>query len=212
MVEVAGWTTPGVVWSQAAKQPPAGGRQVAAVPHKQRVDKFSCGARKVLQRVWAASGGQCLRTWPYRWPPSWPCWSDTANSSMAPTKAARQYAPNCWPCLPQRSTGISNRSRRPTRSGACLPRLRPLPRSSITIRKVGDEAEQAPGFFEGDTLAHCGPSLKGEFARTLNLTCVHSGWVFIRTVRNNAHMHMLVELKAGVDAVPFEVIGAGIPR
>ena len=30
--------------------------------------------------------------------------------------------------------------------------------------------EAEPGFFEGDTVAHCGPTLKGEFARTLNLT------------------------------------------
>ena len=29
-------------------------------------------------------------------------------------------------------------------------------------------------------MAHCGPTLKGEFARTLNLTDVHTGWVFTR--------------------------------
>ncbi|BBX54745.1 hypothetical protein MSHO_61590 [Mycobacterium shottsii] len=36
-------------------------------------------------------------------------------------------------------------------------------------------------------MAHCGPTLKGEFARTVNLTDMHIGWVFTRTVRNNAH-------------------------
>ena len=51
----------------------------------------------------------------------------------------------------------------------------PLLRSSITIRKAGDEVEAEPGFFEGDTVAHFGPTLAGEFARTLNLTCVHTG-------------------------------------
>ncbi len=81
----------------------------------------------------------------------------------------------------------------------------PLLRSSIKIRKAGDEVEAEPGFFEGDTVAHCGPTLKGEFARTLNLTYVHTGWVFTRTVRNNAHVHILGALKAGVDEVPFEV-------
>jgi len=39
-----------------------------------------------------------------------------------------------------------------------------LLRSSIKIRKSGDEVESEPGFFEGDTVAHCGPTLKGEFA------------------------------------------------
>ncbi|MBX9719481.1 MAG: integrase, partial [Microbacteriaceae bacterium] len=46
----------------------------------------------------------------------------------------------------------------------------PLLRSLVKIRKATDEIEAAPGFFEGDTVAHCGPTLKGEFARTLNLT------------------------------------------
>ncbi|MEZ5087410.1 MAG: hypothetical protein R2722_14575 [Tessaracoccus sp.] len=53
-----------------------------------------------------------------------------------------------------------------------------LLRNSITIRKAGDEVETEPGFFEIDTVAHCGPTLKGEFARTVNYTDVHTGWVF----------------------------------
>jgi hypothetical protein len=83
----------------------------------------------------------------------------------------------------------------------------PLLRSSIKIRKAGDEVEAEPGFFEGDTVAHCGPTLKGEFARTLNLTDVHTGWVFTRTVKNNANVHILAGLKAGVEQVPFAVTG-----
>ena len=83
----------------------------------------------------------------------------------------------------------------------------PLLRSSITIRKAGDEVEAEPGFFEGDTVAHCGPTLKGEFARTLNLTCVHTGWVFTRSMRNNANVHVLKSLDAGIGAIPFEVVG-----
>ena len=83
----------------------------------------------------------------------------------------------------------------------------PLLRSSIKIRKAGDEVEAEPGFFEGDTVAHCGPTLKGEFARTLNLTCVHTGWVFTRTMRNNAHVHVLTALQAGVQQIPFTITG-----
>src|SRR5690606_20970269 len=43
----------------AANRPPGGGRQVAVVPRKQRAPRYSYDARKVLQMVWAASGGQC---------------------------------------------------------------------------------------------------------------------------------------------------------
>lgn len=43
----------------AAKQPPGVGRQVAKTPRKPRSGKYSYDTLKVLQRVWAASGGQC---------------------------------------------------------------------------------------------------------------------------------------------------------
>ena len=66
-----------------------------------------------------------------------------------------------------------------TKPGALL-------RNSITIRKVGDEISYEPGFFEMDTVAHCGPSLKGEFARTLTLTDVNTGWIHLEALRNNA--------------------------
>ena len=92
-------------------------------------------------------------------------------------------------------------------TGTSTTKASPLLRSSITIRKATDEVEAAPGFFEGDTVAHFGPTLKGEFARTLNLTDMHVGWVFTRAVRNNAHTHILGALKAGIDEIPYEVTG-----
>ncbi|WP_259592949.1 integrase [Mycobacterium shottsii] len=92
-------------------------------------------------------------------------------------------------------------------SGVSTTKPSPLLRSSITICKAGDEAEESPGFFEGDTVAHCGPTLKGEFARTVNLTDMHIGWVFTRTVRNNAHPHILGALKTGITKIPYKVTG-----
>ncbi|BBX55168.1 hypothetical protein MSHO_16960 [Mycobacterium shottsii] len=56
-------------------------------------------------------------------------------------------------------------------------------------------------------MAHCGPTLKGEFARTVNLTDMHIGWVFTRTVRNNAHPHILGALKTGITKIPYKVTG-----
>jgi hypothetical protein len=40
--------------------------------------------------------------------------------------------------------------------GAATTKPSPLLRSSITIRRAGDEVEAEPGFFEVDTVAHCG--------------------------------------------------------
>lgn len=87
-----------------------------------------------------------------------------------------------------------------TRSGALL-------RTSITIRRAGDEAEHEPGFMECDTVAHCGPTLKGEFARTLTATCVHTGWTHLEVLRNNARVHMLAALARLETALPFAIAG-----
>jgi hypothetical protein len=37
----------------------------------------------------------------------------------------------------------------------------------------------SPGFSEIDLVAHCGNSGEGEFAHTLNLTDIHSGWTVV---------------------------------
>src|SRR5680860_792127 len=61
VVSVTGWSRDNARRRlvAAAKQPPGGGRQVARRARKPRSRKYSYDAMKVLQRVWAASGGQC---------------------------------------------------------------------------------------------------------------------------------------------------------
>lgn len=54
-----------------------------------------------------------------------------------------------------------------------------------------------------------GPILKGEFARTLNLTDINTGWVVGRTVHNNAHLYILAALKAGVKQCLCGTLGMG---
>lgn len=199
----------------AAKAPPGAGRQVAARPRKQRAEKYSYDARLILQRVWAASGGQCGK---YQ-----------AASMLVHLDALQRhgelcldgggrsdpqgrYSPDVRAELLAMSAATIDRYLAPAKAkdqlrGASTTKPSPLLRTSIKIRKAGDEVEAEPGFFEGDTVAHCGPTLRGEFARTVNLTDVHTGWVFTRTVRNNAHVHVLAALKAATEAIPFAVTG-----
>ncbi len=83
----------------------------------------------------------------------------------------------------------------------------PLLRNSIKIRKAGDEMATEPGFFEADTVAHCGPTLKGEFARTLTMTDVVTGWIHLEAMRNNAHVHVRTALDLAVDKIPYQIQG-----
>ena len=192
----------------AAQRPPGVGRQVAKKPRKQRAPKYSYDALRVLQRVWAASGGQCGKYLAE----SMALQLDGLERHGELVDGTGRYSAAVRAELLSMSASSIDRYLKGAKAsdqikGISTTKPSPLLRSTIKIRKAGDEVEAEPGFFEGDTVAHCGPTLKGEFARTLNLTDVHTGWVFTRSVRNNAHVHILSALKAGVDEVPFEVTG-----
>ena len=62
VVEVTGWSRDNARRRlTAAARPPGAGREVAKRFRRQRNPKYSYDALKVLQKVWAASGGQCGR-------------------------------------------------------------------------------------------------------------------------------------------------------
>jgi len=209
-VAVTGWSRDNARrrLSAAAKCSPGAGRSIAKRPRKPRAPKYCYDTRKVLQRVWAASGGQCGKY--------------LAASMAIQLDGLQRHGElvfgrdRCSPAVREQLLAMSaasiDRYLRPARakdriSGVSTTKPSPLLRSSIKIRKAGDEVEAEPGFFEGDTVAHCGPTLKGEFARTLNLTDAHIGRVFTRTVRNGAHIRILGALKAGIHEIPYEVTG-----
>lgn len=192
----------------AAGRPPGSRRQGPLVSRKQRAPKYSYDALRVLQKVWAASGGQCGKYLAV----SMGLQLSGLERHGELVEGADRYSDQVRVELLSMSAASIDRYLKGAKAtdqirGVTTTKPSPLLRSSIKIRKAGDEVEAEPGFFEGDTVAHCGPTLKGEFARTLNLTDVFCGWVFTRTVRNNAHTHILGALKAGVEEIPFAVTG-----
>ncbi len=210
VVSVTGWSRDNARrrLTSAAKQPPGSGRAVAPRARKPRAQLYSYDARKVLQKVWAASGGQCgkylaasMRTQ-----------LDALERHGELTPGHGRYSEQLRAELLAMSAATIDRYLAPAKAkdqigGVSTTKPSPLLRSSITIRKAGDEVEDEPGFFEGDTVAHCGPTLKGEFARTVNLTDVRTGWVFTRSVRNNSNTHILSALQAAVDEIPYAITG-----
>lgn len=210
MVEVTGWSRDNARrrLTAAAKRPPGSGRSVAKLPRKPRAPKYSYDTLKVLQKVWAASGGQCGKYLAV----SMRVQLDGLERHGELVVGRDRYSPVVREELLAMSAATLDRYLAPAKAkdqikGKTTTKPSPLLRSSVKIRKATDEIEAAPGFFEGDTVAHCGPTLKGEFGRTLNLTDVHIGWVFTRTVRNNAHTHILGALKTAVHEMPYEVTG-----
>ena len=187
----------------AARRPPDHRRSGP----RARARRYSYDALKVLQRVWAASGGQCGKYLKE----SMPLLLDLLEASGELDDEPR-YSPTVRSELEAMSAATIDRYLAPARStdqlrGKSTTKAGPLLRSSIKIRKAGDEVEAEPGFLEVDTVAHCGPTLKGEFARTVNMTDVLTGWTFTRSIRNNAEKHIISALNAAVDCLPFPVLG-----
>jgi transposase InsO family protein len=210
VMSVTGWSRDNARrrLAEAVKRPPGTGRSVAARSRKPRAPKYSYDALKVLQRVWAASGGQCGKYLVA----SMALQLDGLERHGELEFGRGRYSRQVRAELLRMSAASIDRYLKTAKakdqiSGVSTTKPSPLLRNSIKVRRAGDEVEASPGFFEGDTVAHCGPTLKGEFARTVNLTDVHIGWVFTRTVRNNAHTHILDALKAGVREIPYEVTG-----
>ena len=163
VVSVTGWSRDNARrrLTAAAKQPRGRGRQVAGPARKPRSPKYSYDGRRVLQRVWATSGGQCGKYLAV----SMATQLDALERHGELVPGQDRYSPEVRAELLSMSAASIDRYLAPARAtdqvrGVTTTKPSPLLRSSITIRRSGDEAEAEPGFFEGDTVAHCGPTLR----------------------------------------------------
>lgn len=212
VVEVTGWNRDHARQQLTARLKQAPGRAVATVAvidqRKTKPRKYSYDAIKVLQQVWATAGGTCGKYLAV----AMTDWLEAmeAEGSLAP--GVDRYSPQVRVELESMSPATIDRYLAPAKAsdpirGKSTTKPGSLLRNSITVRKAGDEVEAEPGFFEVDTVAHCGPSLKGEFARSVNFTDMHTGWVYTHPIRNNAHVHIRAAFDAFIDTVPFLVTG-----
>jgi hypothetical protein len=92
------------------------------------------------------------------------------------------------------------RGRSHTRPGSLL-------KHQIPIRTFGDWDEQKPGFAELDLVGHEGRVAGGDFAFTLNLTNVHTGWTEPRDIINKAQKWTMKTIQEIELLLPFELLG-----
>jgi hypothetical protein len=155
VVEVTGWSRDNARRRlRAAARQPAGGRRATKRPREPRSPKFSADAVKVLQRVWAASGGQCGKYL-----------AASMRSQLGGLErhgelvdGQDRYGPAVRAELLVMSAAAIDRYLRPAKAtdrikGVSATKPSPLLRSSITTRRAEDEVEAEPGFLEGDTVA-----------------------------------------------------------
>jgi len=87
-----------------------------------------------------------------------------------------------------------------TRAGSLL-------KQQIPVRTFDDWNEKQPGFVEIDLVGHDGGFNAGEFAFTLDLTDVWSGWTEPRAVKNKAQKWTVQALEAIRAQLPFALLG-----
>jgi len=82
-----------------------------------------------------------------------------------------------------------------------------LLKSQIPIRTFSEWDDKRPGFVEVDLVGHDGGDASGEFAYTLNLTDVCTGWAEMQAVKNRAQRWTFEALLDIEGRLPFRLIG-----
>lgn len=91
--------------------------------------------------------------------------------------------------------------------GKTLTKPGTLLRNQIPIRTYADWDEQKPGFFEADLVAHCGGTAAGDFAYTLTLTDVHTGWTELAALPNRSQIAVCDAIDRIRGRIPFPMLG-----
>ena len=150
-----------------------------------RARGYSDQSRMLLEHVWALMGCPCGKYFTVMLPIWLPLLAEAGDldrsfaSSLAITELKAMSAATIDRYLAPARRGMQLR-------GIATTKPSPLLRNSIGLSKVGDTPPTCPGVIEADTVAHCGPTFVGEFARSLTMTCLATGWTENASIRNNA--------------------------
>ena len=82
-----------------------------------------------------------------------------------------------------------------------------LLKSQIPLKVCFHWDQRNPGFFETDTVSHCGARASGQFCQTLTLTDVGSGWTEECALLNNAHRWVKEQIAHTREDLPFPMLG-----
>jgi len=172
---------------------------------KLRPKTYSDHSRALLEHVWALMGFPCgkyLKVMLPIWLPLLEKAGDLNHVSTTQESVAE---------LQTMSAATIDRYLTPARRSMQLQGIStttpsPLLRNSIGLSKAGDSPPTIPGTIEADTVAHCGPTLMGEFARTLTMTDLVTGWTENTSIRNNASKWIIGAVSELESFFPFPML------
>ena len=158
----------GIVNGKAAKEPLKGRRKAAGGKKRGRPEKYDKGFVKVLEAVWDFFDFQCGKLLA---PLIRGIISFLAGKFELDEKT-QVLLITASPSTIGRK--LKNKKKRYRRKGIRTTKPGSLVKSQIPIRACFDRDERSPGFFELDTVSHCGFGSKGQFCQALTVTDVGS--------------------------------------
>jgi hypothetical protein len=154
-----------------------------------------------LKRIWRAANFPCSK----RLKAILPLWLPGYHQAFEPlsldvVKALKTISPATIDRLlkPVRIQE-KRRGRSTTKPGTLL-------RHQIPIQ-TNQWDERRPGFIEADTVAHCGESLSGLFAYTIDFVDIATGWTEQRAVWGKGETGVLEQIKDMEVSMPFPLLG-----
>jgi hypothetical protein len=176
----------------AQPQPKKRGR--APLYHKESI-------LKPLKQIWLAANLPCSK----RLKALLPLWLPGYVESFGP------LPPQTLRALHHISAATIDRLLRPVRvqyqkRGRTTTKPGTLLRKHIPIQ-TNQWDQSRPGFLEADTVAHCGESLSGTFAYTIDCVDIATGWTEQRAVWGKGECDVLEQIKDIESSLPFPLLG-----
>lgn len=154
-----------------------------------------------LKRIWFATDQMCSKKLPAAIPLWLPFYEQEYGALDAGIKTK----------LLAISPSTIDRTLKPVRvsgktKGLCGTKPGTLLKNQIPIKTHNWDVTK-PGFFEADTVAHCGNSLSGNFVWSLTFTDIFSGWTENRAVWNKGSYGVFTQIKDIEAAIAFPILG-----
>jgi hypothetical protein len=156
---------------------------------------------KPLKVIWHAANLPCSK----RLKAILPLWLPSYQERYGPLSEEQ------WQALLSISSATIDRLFKPIRArykgrGRSTTKPGTLLRKHIPI-KTNQWDESRPGFLEADTVAHCGNSMAGMFAFTIDCVDIATGWTEQRAVWGKGETDVLKQIKDIEQVLPFDLKG-----
>ena len=153
-----------------------------------------------LKRIWFATDQMCSK----KLKAAIPLWLPFYEGEYEP------LLPDVRQKLIAMSAATIDRLLKPLRAlykkGRCSTKPGTLLKNQIPIKTHNWDVTK-PGYFEADTVAHCGNSMSGDFVFSLTFTDIFSGWTENRAVWGKGSQGVLRQIRNIEEKIVFPVLG-----